>query len=79
MGLTKKHLEKIAASSSQAKTLRFQASDSCKFLKEQVVNVSVDGESKHTATEEFGNSTSFSFRTGRSTIQKVVKEVKEYH
>jgi hypothetical protein len=81
MGLTKKHLEKIAASPSSSKTLRFQATDSCKFLKEQVVNVHVDSESKQTTTEEISNDSraSFSFRTGRSTIQKVVKEVKEYH
>lgn len=84
MGLTKKHLEKIESNSSTSKTLRFQATDSCKFLKEQVVNVTVDGnESTHTNTEEVTSSSDnirqSLFRTGRSTIQKVVKEVKEYH
>ena len=72
LGLTASVLKSI--DKSKTATLRFQASDSCSFLKEQVVEVP---DTKSVETDEFSESPSGTSFFG--TIKQVVHHVKEYH
>lgn len=59
-------------------TLRFQAADSCSFLKEQIVEVPADRSvetDEHTST----SGSSFFGNTTKSTIKQVVNHIQEYH
>jgi hypothetical protein len=62
---------------SKPTTLRFQASDSCTFLKEQ--NVEVPMETSVESTEDTQTTGSFFGSTKKSTISRVVNHIKEYH
>jgi len=75
-GLTSEVLQELDLSKST--TLRFQASGKCTFLKDQMVEVPM--EISHEKTEE-SQSTSGSFfgSSKKSTVQKFVKKIKEYH
>lgn len=75
MGLTAEVLKSIDTSKST--TLRFQASDSCSFLKEQTVEVPM--ESSLATTEQTTSTGTFFGSTTKSTISRVVNHVKEYH
>jgi len=75
MGLTAEVLKSIDTSKST--TLRFQASDSCSFLKEQTVEVPM--ESSLATTEKTTSTGTFFGSTTKSTISRVVNHVKEYH
>jgi hypothetical protein len=78
MGLTSKVLKAMDASKST--TLRFQASENCTFLKDQLVEV--QSEHSHEKVEESQSTSggsSFFGSTKKSTIHKYVKKVKEYH
>lgn len=75
LGLTADVLKSI--DKSKATTLRFQASDTCVFLKEQ--NVEVPMERSHQTTSETQTTGAFFGNTKKSTISKVVNHVKEFH
>ena len=72
VGLTASVLKSI--DKSKTATLRFQASDSCSFLKEQIVEVP---DTKSVETDEISESPSGTSFFG--TIKQVVHHVKEYH
>jgi hypothetical protein len=75
IGLTAEVLRSI--DTSKPTTLRFQASDSCSFLKEQIVSVPMPHQ---VATVEDTNTTgSFFGSTKKSTITQVTHKVKEFH
>ena len=72
-GLTKEVLQSI--DKSKPTTLRFQASTSCTFLNQEVVEVPMqrtEEEERRTESSMFGS-------TIRSTIKQVVHQVPEYH
>jgi hypothetical protein len=78
MGLTSKVIKELDASKST--TLRFQASEKCAFLKDQLVEV--PSEQSYEEVEESQSTSggsSFFGSTKKSTIHKFVKKVKEYH
>ncbi|KAG7365189.1 hypothetical protein IV203_038392 [Nitzschia inconspicua] len=75
LGLTNDILKKIDFT--KATTLRFQAFDSCEFIKEQVVDVPVS--TAFQTTEETTTTGSFLGNTKNSTVQEVVNRVKEFH
>ncbi|KAG7346198.1 hypothetical protein IV203_005266 [Nitzschia inconspicua] len=75
LGLTNDILKKIDFT--KATTLRFQAFDSCEFIKEQVVDVPVS--TAFQTTEETTTTGSFPGNTKNSTVQEVVNRVKEFH
>lgn len=59
-------------------TLRFEASESCEFLKQQTVDVP-SPYSTETARESSASIGSSRFSSSSSTIHKIIKKVKEYH
>jgi len=75
LGLTKEVLRKIDVS--KPTTLRFKCSDSCKFLKEQTVDVPLPTVVE--STEEAETTGSFLGKTKTSTVSQVVKRVQEFH
>jgi hypothetical protein len=78
LGLTLEMLQGMDESKST--TLRFQASEKCTFLKEQTVEVPMDV--SHEKVEESQSTTSgssFFGTTKKTTIQRIVKKVEEYH
>jgi len=75
LGLTKEVLRKIDVS--KPTTLRFKCSDSCKFLKEQTVDVPLPTVVE--STEEAETTGSFLGKTKKSTVSQVVKRVQEFH
>ncbi|KAL3906611.1 MAG: hypothetical protein SGILL_009199, partial [Bacillariaceae sp.] len=78
-GLTNEVLQKMIDSTTKqpATTLRFQAFDTCQFLKEQIVDVK-SPESTRTM-EETETTGSFRGRTKKSTVKEIVKRVTEFH
>lgn len=75
LGMTADKLKAIDQSKSS--TLRFQTSDSCSFLKEQTVEVPMERAVE--TTEDTQTSGSFFGTTKKSTISRIVNQVKEYH
>jgi hypothetical protein len=75
LGLTKDVIQTL--DSTKATTLRFQASDSCEFVKEQVVDVPIPTALQ--TTEETTTTGSFVGKTKKSTVKEVVNRVKEFH
>ncbi|KAG7367627.1 hypothetical protein IV203_030298 [Nitzschia inconspicua] len=75
LGLTNDILKKIDLT--KATTLRFQAFDSCEFIKEQVVDVPVPIALK--TTEETTTTGEFKGNTTKSSVQEVVNRIKEFH
>jgi hypothetical protein len=76
LGLTAHVLKAI--DKSKHVTLRFHASDSCTFLKEQTVEVA-DSQSVETDETESVSASSFFGSSTKSTIKQVIHHVKEYH
>lgn len=77
LGLDFETLQKVDQSKST--TLRFQASEKCTFLKDQIVEVPM-GVSHETTTEsQTTTGASNFFGTTKKTVQRLVKKVKEYH
>ena len=75
-GLTDEVLKAI--DKTKPATLRFQASDSCKFLKDQLVEVPVSRtEESDEQTQTSGSS--FFGSTTKSSIKQAVNHVREYH
>ena len=58
-------------------TLRFQASDSCQYLKEQVVDVPLPVTVE--SVEDTETSGDFVGKTTKSSVHKVVNRIKEFH
>jgi hypothetical protein len=77
LGLTPKVLKEI--DQSQNTTLRFKASETCTFLKEQTVDVPMYDTYSKTEESQTTKGNSFFGSTSKTTIQNVVKHVKEYH
>ncbi|KAG7361034.1 hypothetical protein IV203_036134 [Nitzschia inconspicua] len=75
LGLTDHILKKIDFT--KPTTLRFQAIDSCEFIKKQVVDVPAPT-ALHT-TEETTTTGSFLGNTKKSTVREVVNRVREFH
>jgi hypothetical protein len=75
LGLTNEILQKI--DKTKATTLRFQAFDSCQFVKEQVVDVPVP--TTFQTTEETTTTSPFVGLTNKSNVTTIVNRVKEFH
>jgi hypothetical protein len=75
-GLTKEVLQKLDASDKPT-TLRFQAWDACKFVKEQSVDVKPSKVTK--TTEDTQTTGTFFGSTKKSTVTEMVKRVREFH
>jgi hypothetical protein len=75
IGLTAEVLKSIDPS--KTTTLRFQASDSCSFLKEQTVSVPMPHQVE--TVEDTTTTGSFFGSTKKSTITHVTHKVKEFH
>jgi hypothetical protein len=72
MGVTTSMLQGI--NKSKPTTLWFQASDSCTFFKEHIVEVPME-----TSAEDTQTTGSFFGFTKQSTVSRVVNHIKEYH
>ena len=75
LGLTADLLKSI--DTTKPTTLRFQASDSCTFLKEQIVKVPMPH--SFDTKEETKTTGSFFGSTSKSTVSQIINNVKEYH
>ena len=70
-------VNQLKAFKSKPTTLRFKASETCSFLKEQGVEVPM--ESSEQTSEDTQTTGAFFANSRKSTIKKIVKHVKEYH
>jgi len=78
LGFTTQIIQQLADIKTKTTTLRFEANETCTFLKEQTVDVP-DPHAVEVVKEKTSILGSKRFSSTSSTIHKVIKKVKEYH
>ncbi|KAL3943823.1 MAG: hypothetical protein SGBAC_002116 [Bacillariaceae sp.] len=78
LGFSPQTIQQLQDTTTKTTTLRFEATETCTFLKEQTVDVP-DPHAVETVKEKTSMLGSTRFKSTSSTTYKVIKKVQEYH